>query len=67
MKDGFDVWNSVSCDDGTAQVYPVGDYRDHDTVGGGARCWCHPYWDEHILVHVSMDGREKHEAGAPMH
>ena len=42
-------------------VYPVNDFREHDT--GGKNCWCHPKIDdEHSLViHNAMDKREQIE------
>jgi hypothetical protein len=44
-----------------AIVYPLADLRDHDL--GDERCWCHPTYDEGVLVHHSMDRREELEAG----
>lgn len=45
---------------GTACVYPLNDFREHDIDGP---CWCRPFDDEGILVHNSMDGRERYEEG----
>lgn len=48
-------------------VIPVGDLREHDL---SRRCWCKPEEDSEepaVVVHNSLDGREKHEAGAPLH
>lgn len=46
-------------------VYPINDLRDHET--NGAPCWCEPEIedtaDETIVVHHSLDGREKFETG----
>ncbi len=48
-------------------VYPLNDLREHVT-DDSAECWCKP---EHeivppageVIVHHSMDGREKFETG----
>lgn len=49
----------------TFHVVPVNDLREH--VEDGAGCWCCPRIDERvggtIIVHNSMDGREKYETG----
>lgn len=44
-------------------VYPVNDLREH--VVEGPHCWCQPQWDEEhdILIHNSLDQREKYESG----
>lgn len=42
-------------------VFPIDDLREHDP--DDQKCWCHPWWDEGILVHNSMDGREAYEEG----
>ena len=55
-----------------AHVYPVDDYRPHDM---NKSCWCKPtnhyrdvyYGIEETVLHNSLDGREKHEQGAPFH
>lgn len=42
-------------------VIPVNDLREHST---DKPCWCRPKEDEHgVIVHNSMDGREKFETG----
>lgn len=41
-------------------VVPLDDLKEHDVDGA---CWCHPTDDEGVLVHHSMDGREKIETG----
>jgi len=44
-------------------IYPVGDLRDHET--DGKPCWCKPKIenDGMLVVHHSMDEREKYETG----
>jgi hypothetical protein len=43
-------------------VYPVSDLRKHETEGED--CWCQPIIDEYgVVVHNSMDQREKYETG----
>lgn len=42
-------------------IIPSNDLREHDT---DIRCWCRPVEDdEGVIVHNSMDGREKYETG----
>ena len=45
-------------------VYPIKDLREHDTENG-INCWCKPVLDEdyEVIVHNSMDEREKYETG----
>lgn len=55
-------WALETGDGRAAQVYPIGDLRDH-TIDG-CPCWCGAEKDEHgIIVHNSADGREKVEKG----
>lgn len=44
------------------EIIPMNDLRDHIE---GEYCWCKPYIDEqeNVIVHNSMDGREKYETG----
>lgn len=44
-------------------VYPINDLREH--VVEGPDCWCKPQWDEEhdILIHNSLDQRDKYETG----
>lgn len=42
-------------------VYPIGDLRPHEA--DGKQCWCHPTEDDGVIVHNSMDEREKYETG----
>ncbi len=46
-------------------VIPQNDLRDH--CGAGTSCWCLPSVEDHdgycVVVHNSMDGREKYETG----
>lgn len=48
---------------GYSHVYPLGDLRDH--IVSGTSCWCRPRVDDDdlVVVHNSMDGREKYETG----
>ena len=39
-------------------VVPCQDLKEHDVDGA---CWCHPYEDEGVIVHNSMDRREHYE------
>lgn len=43
------------------EVFPLYDLRGHEE---GSECWCRPFYDEDVLVHNAMDGREKYERGA---
>ena len=43
-------------------VYPINDLRPHNTENG-LNCWCNPIEDEGVIVHNSMDEREKYETG----
>lgn len=43
-------------------VYPLNDLRDHSTETGRP-CWCRPREEDGVIVHNSMDGREKFETG----
>lgn len=46
----------------TVHVYPADDLKEHTTEG--KNCWCNPIVDdEGVVVHNSMDGREKYETG----
>ncbi len=47
----------------SGEVTPINDLREHVR---GETCWCRPSWDEHILVHNSMDRREEYERGRKM-
>lgn len=44
-------------------VYPLNDFREHET--DGRDCWCGPRIDDEdgIVVHNSLDGREHYETG----
>ncbi len=50
----------VAMEDGQTQVTPVDDLKPHES---GEGCWCHPFWEDDILVHNSMDKREEWENG----
>jgi hypothetical protein len=55
-------WIALAASDLTcAAVYPVGDLREHDP--DNAACWCQPTYDDGVLMHHSMDGREAYETG----
>lgn len=43
-----------------AEVMPQNDLREHCP---GKECWCHPCIDDGVIVHNSMDQREKYERG----
>lgn len=43
-------------------VVPVDDLREHST-DSAVMCWCRPVEDDGVIVHNSMDGREKFETG----
>ncbi len=44
-------------------VYPLDDLREHELYTHTG-CWCRPVMDEDgVIVHNSMDGREKFETG----
>jgi hypothetical protein len=45
---------------GPYHVYPLDDLREHEL---SLDCWCKPYDDEGVIVHNSMDQREKYETG----
>ena len=45
-------------------VYPVNDFRPHNTSGG--KCWCNPTYDGYVVIHNALDGREDYEAGRKM-
>lgn len=40
-------------------VYPLNDLREHDVEN--PKCWCQPFYEDHILVHNSLDQRELNE------
>ena len=44
-------------------VYPLNDLREHEVDGG--YCWCRPKvdFDEAVIIHNAMDGREQWELG----
>lgn len=61
----------VDCDSHPLDIHvmPLEDLRDHWPA---KTCWCHPEDDELdeygcVVMHQSMDGRERHESGAPLH
>lgn len=60
---------TISDDEETSNVHvmPLGDLREHVS---SCDCWCHPQpdiEDETVIVHNSMDGRERLEAGTLLH
>lgn len=58
----MDGWQSLGqTDDLPACVYPLNDLREHDA--DSPACWCHPLFDDGILIHNSMDLREEYERG----
>ena len=44
-------------------VYPLNDLREHVIEGYGENCWCNIRVEDGIVIHTSMDGREKFETG----
>lgn len=40
------------------EVLPRGDLREHTF---GRKCWCKPFEEDGVIVHNSMDGRERFE------
>tara|TARA_R110002096_G_scaffold308373_2_gene502990 strand:+ start:424 stop:585 length:162 start_codon:yes stop_codon:yes gene_type:complete len=49
--------------DKLTHVLPINDLREHKEASD---CWCHPEVDEGVVVHNSIDGREKVETGERM-
>ena len=64
MEDAWLISPTVP-DEAIWHVEPINDLRDHDC--GRDQCWCKPLIEEtaggYIIVHNSMDGREKFETG----
>lgn len=51
--------------EGALHVVPVADMREHEM---SPECWCNPrITEEGVVVHNSMDGREKYENGGLLH
>lgn len=42
------------------EVVPRADLREHRF---GRKCWCKPFEEDGVIVHNSMDGRERFERG----
>ncbi len=58
----------MSWDASRHAIWPVDDLRPHEPRN--PNCWCKPTLQHGLLVHNSMDGREKHEedgGAAPLH
>ena len=53
------TWTAFERYDWT-HVVPDDDLREHELTKD---CWCHPYDDDLIWVHNSMDRREDYEHG----
>lgn len=51
-------WFAIQGMDGSVDIVPAGDLRDHEE---GMGCWCFPCDDEGMTVHNSLDEREKIE------
>ncbi len=47
----------------TWHVYPLNEFKDHNT--DSKECWCQPEYDEEfdVVIHNSLDQREKYETG----
>lgn len=43
-------------------VFPMGDLREHITDGFD-ECWCSPSYNDSVVTHNSLDGREYAERG----
>ena len=54
------MWMAVVLENDERHVVPLGDLRDHAYTN---KCWCHPFDDDGITVHNSMDKRELVERG----
>ena len=50
----------VDVTNGQKAVLPVDDMKPHEP---GEGCWCHPTWEDDVLVHHAMDKREDYENG----
>lgn len=59
MKSAHSAWLVIETST-LPHVLPDGDWRDHDV---DAPCWCAPYQDDGVIVHNSMDQRERYERG----
>lgn len=46
------------------EVTPIGDSREH---GAGSECWCSPIMQGGVIVHNSLDGRERTENASVAH
>lgn len=45
-------------------IVPIDDLREHED---SIECWCQPdEVEDGVIVHNSLDGREKYENGAPL-
>ena len=53
-------WNAIMTEYGERHVIPIDDLRPHYE---SANCWCQPFFDGEVIVHNSMDGRERVERG----
>jgi hypothetical protein len=54
------MWRAQLLPNGQHHVTPIADHRNHQL---SAECWCHPFDDEGVYVHNSLDGREFYERG----
>lgn len=53
-------WRAILTIYGERIVIPVDDLREHDL---DKACWCHPFTEDGVLVHNSLDKRETYEQG----
>lgn len=53
-------WLAEAYDDGTCEVTPINDLRQHVP---GPTCWCRPFDSDGVLTHNSADHREEFERG----
>jgi hypothetical protein len=56
-----DRWEVLGLENGETHVMPIGDMREHDE---SPNCWCCPWYDESVWVHISIDRREIFERRA---
>jgi len=53
-------WLAILTESGERHAIPIDDLRPHDETEA---CWCAPFADREVIVHNSMDLREKYERG----
>lgn len=53
--------NSTNTNKEIWHVAPINDIREHIT--SGEECWCSPSYNDSVVTHNSLDGREYAERG----